>query len=331
MTATATKQGSAGKDKTAAQPETTARLPVPIGQPQTFTVNGQTYEILRVEGKGPILAQTIAMAKSMEGRQTLTLKEAREIRDDSESNTAFRNALELDEWSEVAAQREVAGEPRKDGMRTNSGDVPSLPLEDWDTAKLRGERDQAILMIGKRMAPNKREFMAAVERKIIPRILGDIRTIIENGWADSISPYDLYHCHLMVPLSPPLDGLDYARVISGEDIQILYHSREFHEIQENRNILSVPDSPLRVLVPDSKSGRSGIGVLDLNCCQCCDIRFSKNLEDFEKIKLDKMDKTLEGGRVHFRNYLRVLELDYLSSPISQTPKKPKLQIITKWT
>jgi hypothetical protein len=76
-------------------------LPVPIGQPQTFTVKGQTYEILRFKGKGPTLAQTITIAESMQGKQMLTLKEAREIRDDSESNAAFRNAINPGEWGYV--------------------------------------------------------------------------------------------------------------------------------------------------------------------------------------------------------------------------------------
>jgi hypothetical protein len=104
MNATATRQGSAGEDKTATahQPETKAQLPVPIGRPQTFTVKGQAYEILRFsEGKGPNLAQTIAMVEPMQGRRMLTLKEAREIIGDGKSNAAFRNALRPDEWGYV--------------------------------------------------------------------------------------------------------------------------------------------------------------------------------------------------------------------------------------
>jgi hypothetical protein len=76
-------------------------LPVPTGQPQTLTTKGQAYEILRFKGKGPTLAQTIATAESTKGKQMLTLKEAREIRDDSESNAAFRNALWPGEWGYV--------------------------------------------------------------------------------------------------------------------------------------------------------------------------------------------------------------------------------------
>jgi hypothetical protein len=91
----------ATRTATAHQPETRAQLPVPIGQPQTLTMKGQTYEILRFKGKGPNLAQTIAMAESMQGKQMLTLKEAREITGDSESNLAFRNALWPGEWGYV--------------------------------------------------------------------------------------------------------------------------------------------------------------------------------------------------------------------------------------
>jgi hypothetical protein len=75
---------------------------VPIGRPETFTVNNQkTYEILRFEGKGPTLAQTIAIAKPMRGKQMLTLKEAMEITGGIESNTAFRKALRPGEWGYV--------------------------------------------------------------------------------------------------------------------------------------------------------------------------------------------------------------------------------------
>lgn len=96
-------QGNAAKDKLAPAPqhETKAQLPVPK-EPVTFTVNGQTYEILRFEGKGPNLAQTIDMAKSMKGRQMLTFEEAREISNDTgELNTAFTNALKPGEWSYI--------------------------------------------------------------------------------------------------------------------------------------------------------------------------------------------------------------------------------------
>jgi hypothetical protein len=90
MNATATRQGGVQLS-----------LPVPIGQPQTLTVKGQAYEILRFGGKGPNLEQTIAMAESMQGKQMLTLKEAREITGDIESNTAFRNAINPGEWGYV--------------------------------------------------------------------------------------------------------------------------------------------------------------------------------------------------------------------------------------
>ncbi len=70
----------------------------------TFTVNGQTYEVLRFpEGKGPTLAQSIEIAK---GRgEMLTIQEAREIRDNSKSNAAFKNALKPGEWTYVRDQK----------------------------------------------------------------------------------------------------------------------------------------------------------------------------------------------------------------------------------
>jgi hypothetical protein len=69
---------------------------------EPFTVNGQKYMIIRFsEDMKRNLAQTIAIAKGMERKRMLTLKEAREIIGDSESNAAFRNALRPGEWSYV--------------------------------------------------------------------------------------------------------------------------------------------------------------------------------------------------------------------------------------
>jgi hypothetical protein len=87
---------------TTLQPETRAQLPVPIGS-ETFAVKGQRYEILRFKGKGPNLEQTIAIAKSMQGRRMLTPAEAKKISDDrGELNTTFRNILKPDESGYVS-------------------------------------------------------------------------------------------------------------------------------------------------------------------------------------------------------------------------------------
>jgi hypothetical protein len=77
---------------------TRAQLPVSTSS-EALIVKGQIYVILRFPyGIGPNLAQTISMVEPMKGRRMLTLKEAREIRDDSESNTAFGHALWPGEW-----------------------------------------------------------------------------------------------------------------------------------------------------------------------------------------------------------------------------------------
>jgi hypothetical protein len=77
------------------QPQIRVQVQIPVSATsQLFTVNSQKYEILRFdEGRGINLAQTRAMAESMKGRRMLTLKEADKIKEDSESNTAFRKAL----------------------------------------------------------------------------------------------------------------------------------------------------------------------------------------------------------------------------------------------
>lgn len=85
---------------TASQPETDAELPAPTSL--EVEVNDRKYEILRFPyGKGPNLAQTIAIAKSKRGKEMLTLMEAKEIRDDDDAEVAFRNVLKLGEWGHV--------------------------------------------------------------------------------------------------------------------------------------------------------------------------------------------------------------------------------------
>lgn len=74
---------------------------VPVVQSrETITVNGQKYAILRIEGYGLTLAQAIRLSK-VEGKEMLTLDEAREIRDSKESNAAFRMVLKPGDWTYV--------------------------------------------------------------------------------------------------------------------------------------------------------------------------------------------------------------------------------------
>lgn len=124
----------------ASQPETKAQLPVPK-EPVTVTVKGQKYQILRFEGKGPNLAQTIAIVESMQGKQMLTLKEAREIiHDRGELNTAFRKALKPCEWGYV---RDPESEARSFGAYLNYGSVRG-GLHAYDNSK---PTDASIVVI----------------------------------------------------------------------------------------------------------------------------------------------------------------------------------------
>jgi hypothetical protein len=71
---------------------------------QTVTVKDQTYDqtyyILRPEGKGLTLAETIDIARGM-GMKMLIKEEAREIVIKNESNSAFSRNLKSGEWGYV--------------------------------------------------------------------------------------------------------------------------------------------------------------------------------------------------------------------------------------
>ena len=76
----------------------TRNLSVPTNR-ETFTANGKTYELLRF-AEGLNLQQAISLAAGM-NREMLTRKEAREIRDNDESNSEFRRHLKPGEWAYV--------------------------------------------------------------------------------------------------------------------------------------------------------------------------------------------------------------------------------------
>jgi hypothetical protein len=72
--------------------EIKAPLPQPINT-NSFTSNGEKYEILRYADKGPTLAQTIEIAAKSKGKSMLTIDETRKIIDNEETNHAFKEAL----------------------------------------------------------------------------------------------------------------------------------------------------------------------------------------------------------------------------------------------
>ena len=75
--------------------------PVPTSR-EVFTANGKTYAKLTFP-EGLNLKQVIDATEGMktEGWAMLTRTKAREIRDNPESNTAFKNALKEGEWTYV--------------------------------------------------------------------------------------------------------------------------------------------------------------------------------------------------------------------------------------
>jgi hypothetical protein len=175
-------------DNTIKAIEKNAQLPVPVGKPQTFTVNGQTYEILRFAkgSKGPNFAQTIEIAKNR-GREMLTAEEARQIIANGESNTVFRTALKSKEWGYVRNQESEA--------------------EGWTPVAYR-ESDGALLLYEYALhltAPVvilKVSAQQAQEDKLLKRINGQV------NWLRRQSPKDLVFAGKFAKLQKNLDKLE---------------------------------------------------------------------------------------------------------------------------
>lgn len=129
--------------------------------------------------------------------------------------------------------------------------------------------------IRKALSPDWERFYQSLEQKIIPKIGEDIETILANGWADAVSLQDLWHCHLLIPEAYPADTKGYEGLISTEDTQLLYHSREFQlDHTENRNILSSLTSE-----PRAVNGKRTIKDTDLKCWHLCQINFGQTEDD----------------------------------------------------
>ena len=83
-------------------------------------------------------------------------------------------------------------------------------------------------------------FMTSLLERVLPKIEEDIEVILKNGWADAISPTDLYHCHLLISRLYPVELLGFESIISCDETALLYHSREYGSDYQtpHRNICS---------------------------------------------------------------------------------------------
>ncbi|MDD5317773.1 MAG: hypothetical protein PHF51_03510 [Candidatus ainarchaeum sp.] len=145
----------------------------------------------------------------------------------------------------------------------------------------------------------RKAFARAVEEKVIPKILEDIPKILANGWADSVSKEDLYHCHILFPHSASASANIWSRrgFVKAErpEIMLLYHSREEAKLlpsSKNRSILSPLNS--HELRADGK-----YAVLhgpDIGCWNAGYVFFAKTRAELENPLLDrKFDRVCERG------------------------------------
>jgi len=78
-----------------------------------------------------------------------------------------------------------------------------------------------------------------VERKLVPKVLEDVYSILENEWAREISRRDFFHGHICAVSQLPIFDID--DLLSESNVRFLYHTFEWsYEMPgyENRNIKS---------------------------------------------------------------------------------------------
>jgi len=147
--------------------------------------------------------------------------------------------------------------------------------------------------IKENLARNRERFYQSIEQKVLPKIQRDIDTIIQNGWADSVSPEDLFHCHLNIDWFYPVDKKGYDRLLSGEDVHLLYHSREFQQNTLDRNIVADLDSEPRTI-----NGKKTLTPGDLKQWQAATVYFGLTDEDLHNCTPATLERVLKFDKYH---------------------------------
>lgn len=156
-----------------------------------------------------------------------------------------------------------------------------------------------IRSIKKNFLSDRLNFYESIENRAIPKIEEDIEFILAKGWADAVSPEDLFHCHVLIPNFYQDTKVD-ERMISTGDIRLLYHSREFQtHIIKNRNILSS-----LTFEPRTINGKRSFKSDDLKCWDLCQINFGLTEDDFNATTFDlhSFEKIIHSGRHYFGIY-----------------------------
>ncbi|MFA6092490.1 MAG: hypothetical protein WCU88_03400 [Elusimicrobiota bacterium] len=179
----------------------------------------------------------------------------------------------------------------------NAEEIPSLSASQNDI--------RAVL------AQRREEFYETVEELLLPKIVQDVDEILRNGWADAVSPKDLFHVHLAISLAYPLDKTrSYPQIFNGRHLILLYHSHEYDDRMDdpNRNILSSLSQPPRV-IPGSSKGtfkdKAGVerqfmttNCTDLESWYVAQIDFGRTPED-RSAWISDFNKTLRFGDYYF--------------------------------
>jgi hypothetical protein len=150
-----------------------------------------------------------------------------------------------------------------------------------------------LKILRKNYPVNKDRFYESLEGKVLPKIEEDIDIILTNNWAGEVSPQDLYHCHVLIPQFYPVDTEGYGGLISADEVQLLYHSRESQNVTHGRNIMSSLGSR-----PKTVNGKRTLNPVDLKCWDSCQINFGLNEEDLNAQEY-KFDKVVKRGKYHF--------------------------------
>ena len=145
----------------------------------------------------------------------------------------------------------------------------------------------------KALSKKRARFHESLEHKVIPKVEADIEVILANGWADSVSPQDLYHCHVAVPRQPQTDIKVWEKWLADDHIQLLYHSREHQSITHDRNIVSSLKAE-----PKTINGKRTLKVGDLNSWDACQINFGLSGDDL-RAQGYSFERVLKRGRYYF--------------------------------
>lgn len=163
------------------------------------------------------------------------------------------------------------------------------PVNAYDTLCLEEPAKAKLVQAFKAefMSEENREILiGAIAEKVIPKVLEDLPKILENGWAGSISPRDLNHCHVIIPFKCMEGNERVAEFVRMEapEITLLYHSWELDRPKpKHRTILTTIDrniiTPLAGKELRVENKLFTVNPVNLGCWGAVELSFSKAAQD----------------------------------------------------